>query len=167
MGIDGSTDWRKKLLHTIQTSYGRAPYFSEAFDIVRSCLDLARESLADFNLATIRTICTALNISTRKFELASNLDATGQATALLVSLVNAVSGTTYLSGDGADGYQHADEFTAAGLGLEYQRFVHPVYPQRAATQFVPGLSVIDALMNTGIQGTADMLEAMREVHRGV
>jgi hypothetical protein len=40
------------------------------------------------------------------------------------------------------------QFAANGIRLEYHRFRHPVYPQLHG-DFVPYLSVVDLLMNSG------------------
>ena len=45
----------------------------------------------------------------------------------------------------------------AGLELIYQDFEHPVYEQTNTPEFVPGLSVIDALMNCGFVKTGEMI----------
>ena len=52
-------------------------------------------------------------------------------------------------------------FATAGLGLEFQKFNPPRYPQPVA-EHVPGLSVADALMSCGWQGTAKLLRPGRQ-----
>nr|WP_233710768.1 WbqC family protein [Natronococcus pandeyae] len=64
----------------------------------------------------------------------------------------------YLSGDGARSYNDRSQFEAAGVSLEYQSFDHPRYEQRF-DGFVPNLSVVDALMNVGPDGTFDLLRS--------
>ncbi len=54
-----------------------------------------------------------------------------------------------LDADGAGGYQDDERFSTADVALVYQDFVHPGYTQAGSGEFVPGLSVIDALMNCG------------------
>ena len=63
-----------------------------------------------------------------------------------------------LSGGGAGGYQEDEAFDRAGIELLNQDFGHPAYPQTSAEPAV-GLSVIDALMSCGFQGTAELLGA--------
>jgi len=41
--------------------------------------------------------------------------------------------------------------------LIYQEFQHPRYDQVNTAEFVPGLSVIDALMNCGFERTAELI----------
>ena len=54
----------------------------------------------------------------------------------------------HLAGDGAEAYQEDAKFAKAGIELLKQGFEHPAYPQ-PGQEFVPGLSIVDALMNLG------------------
>jgi len=52
----------------------------------------------------------------------------------------------YLSGAlGAD-YLVEEDFTRAGITIEYQKFQPPTYPQ-LWKEFIPGLSILDWWMN--------------------
>jgi hypothetical protein len=156
MKISADMAWRDKLLRTVELNYRRAPRFKEVFPMLEESIQNPSADLAAYNLATIRTICTALNLET-PIVLGSSLSAQGRATELLISMVRAVGGTAYLAGGGAAGYQEDSSFHQAGVKLIYQEFQHPIYPQFNTTTFKPGLSVVDALMNCGIAGTADLL----------
>jgi len=43
------------------------------------------------------------------------------------------------------------------MRLVLQDFHHPVYAQHGAKSFIPGLSIIDALLNCGLDGTRRLL----------
>ncbi len=163
MEIDNSAPWRRKLLMTIKASYASAPFFSEAFPLVEDSINTKADNLADHNTEVIERFCHALGIPTTKFVRGSALDAEGSATALLISMVKSVEGTVYLCGGGADGYQDDDQFPANGIELMYQDFEHPTYEQHGTGEFVPGLSVVDAFMNCGFQGTRALLGLSGEV----
>lgn len=152
-----STPWRVQLLKTIETNYRRARFFEEVFAWLRPLIVNETRHLCTYNMAAIRTIAAALGLSVAKLTKASDLPADGRATELLAGLVKAVGGTHYLAGGGAQGYQQDTLFERAGLGLVYQYFQHPVYLQPGRREFVPGLSVIDALMNCGAPGTRALL----------
>jgi hypothetical protein len=62
-----------------------------------------------------------------------------------------------LCGGGAEGYQENEKFSRAGVELIYQNFKHPVYPQINSHEFIPGLSIVDALMNCGFEGTQHLI----------
>jgi hypothetical protein len=153
MQINNASPWRDKLLKTLQVNYARAPFYEAIVHILAELINYPADSLADFNVNSIRALASALGIDSAKFVLGSTLTVNGSATDLLIDMVKAVGGTTYLCGGGAGGYQEDEKFTAAGLGLLYQDFQHPQYPQWNAKDFIPGLSIVDALMNCGLAQT--------------
>jgi hypothetical protein len=157
MRIDNSTPWRDKLLQTIRTSYGTARYFDEAFPALDTVIRNATAGLTDYNLSAILSLTKALRIDVSKIVLASTLNVAGNATDLLVSTVKAVDGTAYLCGGGAGGYQEDEKFAQADIKLIYQNFKHPVYSQNHELEFIPGLSIIDALMNCGFEKTRSLV----------
>jgi WbqC-like protein family len=156
MRIDEHTPWRRKLLGTIQASYGRAPHKSEVMPLLSELIGNPTDRLAEYNRASIVALADELGLTT-EFVLSSSIGVTAQATDRLIELVKAVGGSGYLSGGGAAGYQEDARFPDAGIELVHQRFEPPTYPQLASTT-VPGLSVIDALLNCGIDGTRRLID---------
>jgi hypothetical protein len=157
MEIDERSPWRMKLLKTVRMSYARAPHLEEVFPLIEKLLTYPSASLAEFNLFGIRAICTELGIDATKIVVGSTLSASGAATTLLINMVKAVNGTTYLCGGGASGYQDDDQFAAEGIQLRYQSFSHPEYQQRPGDAFLPGLSIVDALMWCGTSETSRLV----------
>jgi len=158
MKINQSNEWRTKLLRTIEHNYRRAPYFGVVFPLVQVTLQNPTDELAEYNRAAIRQLCAAIELRTPTV-LGSTLEIEGRSTDLLISIVKAVGGTAYLAGDGASGYQEDNKFREAGIDLIYQEFQHPTYPQFNTSTFKPGLSIVDALMNCGVEGMRGLMEA--------
>jgi hypothetical protein len=157
--MSATEPWRIKMSKTIRANYAKAAYFSSVFAWLEPLIMNPTASLAGYNLAAIRAMCEALSLDPGKLRLSSTIEAHGRATDRLISLIHAVGGAAYLSGDGAGGYQDPQKYSAAGLTLQLQRFAHPVYPQGSSGGFVPGLSAIDALMHCGFDGVRAMLAA--------
>jgi len=153
MRIDNTQPWRTKLLKTIQMNYSHAPFFEIVFPFLTELVNNPTDRLVEYNLSAINSLMAALGMETSKLILSSTLAVEGQATDLLISIVKAVGGTTYLCGGGAPRYQQDKKFAEAGIELVYQNFRHPVYPQTNTREFIPGLSIIDALMNCGFERT--------------
>ncbi len=155
--INDQTAWRRKCLDTLRHSYGRAPHFGAVFPFLRTLFEYQTDTVADFNVHAIRALLGTLEIAPGTIESGRRLDLKGQGQAkgtdLLVAMVKAVGGEAYLSGGGASGYQEDEKFEAAGLRLLHQEFHQGVYPQVGAKGFAPGLSIVDALMNCGFDGT--------------
>ena len=157
MKINNSIPWRMKFLKTIQSTYGRAPYFSALYPLIANLVDQQTDSIAEFNIAVIKKLLDKLGLETAKLLLGSKMTVEGSATQLLINMTRMAGGTTYLAGGGAGGYQDDAMFSHEGIQLVYQNYQHPRYPQFNVQDFSPGLSIIDALMNCGISGTSRLL----------
>ena len=149
--IDDSQPWRKKLLRTIELNYSKAAAFGEMFPLVRSLVETDSELLAEYNDRNLRRLAAELGLDESKLVRSSELAVESAGTDLLIAVTRAVGGTVYLSGDGAAGYQDDERFAQAGLELRFQEYEHPEYPQLAPAP-VPGLSIVDALLNCGFDG---------------
>jgi hypothetical protein len=158
MRIDSSKPWRDEILRTLTASYGRTAHFDEVMPVVEEALDGDAVGIAELDERAIRRLAGPLGIDTSPLVRQSDVGVTGSGTELLVDICRAVGGDGYLSGDGSEGYLVPELFDPAGLELRYQAFRPPRYPQQA-DRFVPGLSVVDALMNCGFEGTRGRLAA--------
>jgi hypothetical protein len=144
--IDDSQLWRAKLLRTLETNYRKTRGYSQTMVLLEPLINAQETNLAAFNIAAITAIAACLGLSSR-YVRQSALPYSGSATALLISLVGAVGGSAYLAGGGADGYQNDALFAKCGVELVKQDFVPRTYGDQ--TRFLPGLSVIDYLMQDG------------------
>ena len=149
--------WRERLRRTLQHAYGRCPGYADVMPALEEMFAAPVQGLCEFNLIGIRAMARLLGLDDRRMVRASELNAEGTATDLLIACVRAAGGTAYLAGGGASGYQEDDKFAAAGLQLIHQSFAHPVYRQGATEAFVSGLSAVDALMQLGPEGAANLL----------
>lgn len=144
------------MLRTIEQNYRRAPYFEETMPIVAEVVMDDSPLLAVYNEAGARRLAAAVGLDAGRFVRASTLNVSRTATELLIEITQKLGGDGYLAGGGSGGYQQDDKFAAAGVGLRYQHFEPPAYPQLSSTP-QPGLSIVDALMQCGTDGTARLL----------
>ena len=149
--------WREKLLKTLQANYGRAPYFHETMELLVPLVQRPEPNLARYNIHAVRSIAAYLNIRHDHCVTSSEMNLKGGGTNLLIDITRKVGGTAYMCGGGAGGYQDDEHFNAADVELIYQGFLHPIYAQIGGGDFVPGLSIVDALMNCGRTRTRGML----------
>ena len=149
--------WRVKLIKTLAANYSKAGYYREIMVWLEPLILMPEANLARYNMAVIRAIAEKIGLRCEHCIVASSLSGRGQASELLIDLTHKVNGDVYLSGGGAAGYQEDKAFTAAGLELRCQSFVHPAYEQFGGCEFVPGLSIVDAMMNLGSQGVARLM----------
>lgn len=146
--INNMLPWRRKHWRTLEQAYGKAPYWREHAEFLKSTYEQEWEFLNDLNRHMLEYFIGALGIGT-PVVYASNLNVPGIATERLVNLIEAVGGKIYLSGAYAlDAYLDADMLAAAGIGLELQEWTSRPYPQ-LHNKFVPDLAIVDLLMNCG------------------
>jgi hypothetical protein len=150
--------WRDGMQKSIEQSYRKHEFFDEVMPIVEKLLQNHDNNVAEYNINAIMNIASLLDIDLSKFKSSSQIPSINRSTDLLCELTLAVGGSVYMCGGGANGYQNDSVFDEKGLILRYQKFLHPVYSQRGSSEFVPGLSIIDALMNLGVRGVAELLK---------
>lgn len=155
--INEATPWRVKMLKRLENTYRPCRGFDEVYPVLRELVRNPTDQLATYNEQALIGVAEGLGFPTTRFVRSSVFQCKARATERLVQLVTAVGGTTYLSGGGAGGYQEDKYFQEAGIELVHAGFAAEAYPQRSE-QFVPGLSVIDALMNVGFSETRRLLE---------
>lgn len=142
-------DWRRKHLNALSAYYGRGEFFDEVFPMLQAQYRSVETEtrLADFNIALVRTICGFLSISP-DFVRSSELGVSGHATELLVNICQKLGATQYFAGGGALNYQESARFEKACIRVTISNFASCPYPQLWGS-FVPGMSIVDALMNCG------------------
>ncbi len=146
----------KKLSQTIVTNYKKAPFFHEVFYLVENYFIDTEKLLAIRNMKFINKICEKTGIKT-PIIFSSDLNCKKKSTYLLIEICNKVTADTYICGGGADSYQQDEKFEKVNIELVYQNFQHPIYNQFNTDKFIPGLSIIDSLMNLGFDGIKKIL----------
>lgn len=155
--VDHSHDWVKKHLLTLEARYSRCAHFKTIYPPLVQILETRPGRLVELNVRLIRWILDALCITTRVV-LGSELNVAGKASELIVSMCRAVGATDYVAGQGSADYENLEVYKEAGVHYHRHVFQHPQYLQQGRTQFVQGLSVLDALFNIGIDGVKLVLD---------
>ena len=149
--------WQTKLNKSLYQFYSKHPFFIETMNIFEDLIFYQEKNLSKFNTYAIKKILENLEINTTQLFTSSELNQPGSSNELLVNLIKKVDGNIYLCGDGAAGYQDDNLFYDSNIKINYQCFNHPKYNQIGCSDFIPGLSIIDCLMNIGWEGTSKLL----------
>jgi len=152
----------EKYKRTILQSYGKAPFYEDFASLFLAYFDSDDVFLSRRNMAFVEAVLQILDINV-EVVYSSSLNPTAHSNRLLIELLQAVNCDTYLCGDGADGYQDEAMFEAAGIRVVHNRFSPPPYPQVGTKEFVPGLSIMDALFNLGADGTRQLIHEQGKV----
>ncbi|RFC47013.1 MAG: WbqC-like protein family protein [Verrucomicrobia bacterium] len=149
--------WRKKHIRSIELFYARAPFLNLFADGLRPILDRDWTFLADLNIAVTDWMCNQLGIVSRRIR-ASDLHSHGAKDDLVIGICETLGATVYLSGRGAEAYQDPAKFARHGIELRYQDYKSQPYPQCfPALNFVPNLSALDLILNSGPEARSILL----------
>jgi len=136
----------RKCCDSVAEGYRRAPFIERSLRFFRSMFEPPEANVARFNIASLRTLATRLGIR------ASLIDASGvdghahlHGQDRVIALCRRLGATTYLNAAGGTALYDETSFRDAGISL---RFLRPaLLPYRQfADPFVPGLSILDAMM---------------------
>lgn len=150
-------NWRELYMKKITHSYSKAKYFSETYQFLQQSFDYKTEFLCDLNIHLINAVLSALDIPNSSLVKSSTLLKSGSSNELLCSLTKSVGARTYLSGRGAEGYMDESVFKSNDINIIYQNYNLVGYSQINTKEFVPGLTIIDAMMNCGFKETKKLV----------
>jgi hypothetical protein len=153
-------DWKKNYLKRITHCYSRAKYFSETYQFLHESLAYETDYLCDLNIHLITSVLRFLDISESTLVKSSTLHKSGTSNELLCSLAKAVGASAYLSGGGAEGYMDKSVFKSNGIKIIYQNYISLDYAQIDCSEFVSGVTIIDAMMNCGVVKTKKLVEGV-------
>lgn len=149
--------WRGDIMKFVEQQYKTAPHFADVMEMLAPLILNPDNNVATYNSTAVLSLAARLGVELSKFKWSSELPFEGNANELLISLVKSQGGTAYLCGGGASGYQDDSMFETAGLTLTYQNFKPHSYAQNGVIEFVPGLSIIDALMHVGVSEAMQLI----------
>ena len=147
---EGSREWGPTHFKTLRYAYRKAPHFERYAARLQQILEARWDKLLDLDLATMEFLREALEIRT-PLKLSSQMKPEGARSELLLNICRSLGpGSTFLGGmGGSRRYLDKEAFAAANVGVQWQDFQHPVYPQCGAGAFVPGQTALDLLFNAG------------------
>ncbi len=140
--------WKKKVITTLQSAYGKAKFFKQNRDFIFSLIEYDTDNLAEFNMNFILEVCKKLDITSKIYK-SSEFNVTTTSTQRLIDLIKKVDGNVYLSGSGGDNYQDHELYKKSNIALIYNKMPVFEYQQLKTEQFIPGLSIVDAIFNIG------------------
>ncbi|MGH3343213.1 MAG: WbqC family protein [Carbonactinosporaceae bacterium] len=160
--VDESRPWREKHRRTIESSYRNAPHWATHAAKLLAVYDMAAEHLVEYAVESTRAVLRGFGVTTPCVRASRLGEVSGAKTALVAELAARVGATTLVSGEGCRRYLDVELLERHGVTVEWQSFVHPVYPQiHLRPGFVPRLAAFDLLANVG----PDSLGLLRETQR--
>ncbi len=142
--IDGD-HWQKKHWQSILWAYKKAPYFHLYADFFEDLYKNRWHYLADLNEYILLNLLEFLSIKA-EWTKASCYHFEGIKSELVLGMCKRLKADTYIFGELGKSYADVDAFNKEGIVVEFQKYIHPTYPQLHG-KFVSHLSVIDLMFN--------------------
>jgi len=148
--VDDQAPWREKHWKSLQSSYGRSPFFARYKERFEHAFAKRWDLLAPLNHHLLEAICEAFGVQTQ-IVLSSDLGVWGKGTERLVKICQRLGATEYVTGAfAASNHLDAQPFADAGISLRTQIWECPPYRQQFPSRgFIADLSCIDLLFNEG------------------
>ncbi|MCD9022318.1 WbqC family protein [Cohnella silvisoli] len=144
--IDSAVDWKKSHLKSMFLNYKKAPRFEECFPQLEKLYEPDFQFLSELCLHQLHFWFRQLGIQTPIVRL-SDLQMESKKSDLIFDLCVKFGATDYISGALGKDYLEEQKFEGREIKIEYQNYVHPVYPQLWG-EFLPYISIVDFWMNT-------------------
>ena len=130
----------------LKHAYRAAPYREQVLQWLVPMLETPASTIAEFNIRLLRETCALIGIDTPIIDASSLPPGAGVGgQARVLELMAATGATHYLNPAAGAFLYDAREFADAGIRLELLHADLAPYPQ-LTKNFVPGLSLLDALM---------------------
>lgn len=158
INLDSNREWRVKLLKTITMSYSRAQNFDVIYSVINKIIESKVDTIAELNYLSIMEVCNYLCIDTKIISssaIFNNDDLSGEDR--IIDICLQLGATNYLNAIGGKELYNNLNFDKVGIGLNFLEPKLPYYKQLRTNEFLPGLSIIDILMNNQKSIIQDML----------
>lgn len=142
--------WQHRHWNTLLLNYGKAPYFAHYADELEDVFTRPWASLVELDLHMLGLAMRWLDIRTPILR-SSQIGFTGYKTDRLIDMCLKLGARCYLTGSGGSaGYLDSEKMGRAGVGVIWQQFTHPLYPQRYERRgFASHLGFLNLLLNCG------------------
>lgn len=148
ISIDWTQTWNVRHREMIHRAYRRAPHYHEFVDLLDDFYSRKEIKLADFTIELTISLAHRLGLDNTQFIRSSQLPAIGQKSERLLSILQHLGATHYISGPSAREYIDDVLFERAGISLEFMEYDYPEYPQ-LYPPYEPAVSILDLLFMAG------------------
>lgn len=155
--------WRAGFIRSLQQWYKKQPFFDEGMEFVERILPASARKIANINFESLRLASERLEFHAR-FCKASELNVPRtKGASRLLAIAKYFDADTYVNAPGGKGLYCDDMFEPHGVNLRFLKpELHP-YPMQ---EWIPGLSILDAVMRLGFRQVKEKLIPGWSLERG-
>ena len=147
-----------KIIAQIEHSYRKAPYFNDAFPLIKNILLYNEKNLFKYIYNSIIQICEYLDIKTQIVISSSiNIDHSLRSQEKVIAINKALDSNHYINPTGGAELYDEDTFRKEHIKLNFLESEVPKYKQ-FNDEFIAFLSIIDVMMFSSKEEIATMLK---------
>jgi hypothetical protein len=150
--------WIKKHIKTLILNYSFSPWKTLIQEKISPILEKNHNKLVDLNIDLIVELLDILDMRNTTLIRASDLGLKKYGADSIKEILIKLKADTYLTGkgNGTSRYLDIDEMLKIGIDVHYVSDSFPEYAQNCK-RFVPGLSIIDVILNCGPDETRNII----------
>jgi len=154
---------QKNLLNQFKGAYGRAPFFSDTFQLLERIFDCDDKNLFHYLHHSLSELCQYLDIPTEiRISSDISIDHELKAQDKVLALCQAANAHTYINAIGGMELYSKTEFMTHGIDLKFINSKTFVYSQYDAP-FIPWLSIVDVLMFNSLDKVRSVINSNYEL----
>jgi WbqC-like protein family len=141
-------NWKVKLDKTITMAYKKGIGYHDFYPTFKGILEYQNNNLSEYLANSIRSICCFLDIKTELIVSTSgymNTELKGERR--IIDLCKTENATCYVNASGGKSLYNPKEFIKHDICLNFLSASLAPYQQLGTREFLPGLSILDVLMN--------------------
>jgi len=147
LNVSEEGNWRGKLLTSLSHAYKKAPCYEERIELLKSVIDKANLSIADFSKHSVIAICKDLGIDTEFVHSSSIYPKETYGSERILDICIRNHATNYINPQGGVDLYDKEMFSLKGVDLKFLYMDENLqYKQFEKQEFTPNLSIIDVLM---------------------
>ena len=150
--ISNFTTFTKKFKRTLEHSYGKSKYYEQGLKYVDTVLSREVEKISELAAESIKAAAQIFEIQCNIFESSKDFsDSKGmERSQRLISMATQLSCTSYVNSIKGSFLYDRENFQSHGVELKFIKPEIITYEQFNSKKFIPGLSIIDMLMNLSV-----------------
>ena len=153
--------WKDKILKRLQYVYAKAKFFKELYPLIENWLLYDYKNLAQLNIDCIKMFCKIMGIE-KQFLFSSDFTketkSTNRRSKKVEEILDWANADEYLCAFGSFDYMKEDGYDYEKYPVIFQNYIPKPYKQSHSNEFVPYLSVLDALLNIGGEETLELIK---------
>lgn len=146
--------WKDNFIKSVTAFYKKFPFFNEGMSILEAVFAQPVATISDMALASLRTCCNALHITTPIMISSTTPQAANcKKEKKLIAICKSLQADTYLNPIGGVELYSQDMFSQDGIRLQFLKPALPPYTV-GKREFIPALSILDVIFACGCERTS-------------